>query len=114
IRIEMPAGLEEIVPAELSTRREEVPEMIELLAASDPDSTGFLPCEQPAAGLRILLAEDSQFNQLLVSAYLKQTEWTLEIAADGQAAVDKFTSGRFDLVLMDVQMPVIDGYTATR
>jgi CheY-like chemotaxis protein len=102
------------IPGKGSTFSFSIPFEIAAERAVRPDSTGFLPCEQPAAGLRILLAEDSKFNQLLVSAYLKQTGWTLEIAADGQAAVDKFTSGRFDLVLMDVQMPVIDGYTATR
>jgi signal transduction histidine kinase/FixJ family two-component response regulator len=102
------------IPGKGSTFSFSIPFEMEAELALRPDSTGRLPCEQPTAGLRILLAEDSKDNQLLISAYLKQTGWTLEIAADGQAAVDKFTSGRFDLVLMDAQMPVMDGYTATR
>jgi CheY-like chemotaxis protein len=63
---------------------------------------------------RILLVEDSKDNQLLITAYLKESEYQIEIAEDGQAAVDKFTSGVFDLVLMDVNMPVMNGYAATR
>jgi signal transduction histidine kinase/HPt (histidine-containing phosphotransfer) domain-containing protein len=65
-------------------------------------------------GLKILLAEDSEENQLLIMAYLKDTARSLKIAADGKAAVEMFTSGTFDLVLMDVQMPVMDGHSATR
>jgi CheY-like chemotaxis protein/HPt (histidine-containing phosphotransfer) domain-containing protein len=63
---------------------------------------------------RILLAEDSRDNQLLILAYLQGTSYQIEVAEDGKAATEKFTSGAFDLVLMDVQMPVMDGYTATR
>ncbi len=73
-----------------------------------------LPDKPPAASLHILLAEDSPDNQLLISAYLKNTGITLEIAGDGQVAVDKFIAGSFDLVVMDVQMPVMDGFTAAR
>jgi CheY-like chemotaxis protein/two-component sensor histidine kinase/HPt (histidine-containing phosphotransfer) domain-containing protein len=62
--------------------------------------------------LRILLAEDSPDNRMLVQAYLKNSPYDLEMAENGEAAVRKFTSGRYDLVLMDVQMPVMDGYTA--
>lgn len=64
--------------------------------------------------LKILLVEDLRDNQLLIKAYLKKTNHSLEIADNGQIAVDKFFSGDFDLVLMDMQMPVMDGYTATR
>jgi signal transduction histidine kinase len=71
-----------------------------------------LPC--PTTGLSILLAEDSEENQLLIVAYLKPTAPILKIAVDGKSAVDLFTSDDFDLVLMDIQMPVMDGYTATR
>jgi signal transduction histidine kinase/DNA-binding NarL/FixJ family response regulator len=102
------------IPGKGSTFSFSIPLEMEAKLALSTDSTGGQPSEQPVAGLRILLAEDSKDNQLLVSAYLKQTGWTLEIAADGQAAVDKFISGNFDLVLMDVQMPVMDGYAATR
>ena len=64
--------------------------------------------------LRILLAEDSPDNRLLIAAYFKRLPYQVETAEDGKVAVEKFTSGRYDLVLMDIQMPVMDGYTAVR
>ena len=64
--------------------------------------------------LRILLVEDSRPNRLLVQAYLKNTQHQLETAENGEAGVTKFTGGEYDLVLMDMQMPVMDGYAATR
>jgi len=64
--------------------------------------------------LRILLADDSPDNRMLVSAFLKQTPYQLELAVDGLEAVEKFKAGKFDLVLMDIQMPVLDGYGAVR
>jgi PAS domain S-box-containing protein len=69
---------------------------------------------QPAAPMRILLAEDLEDNRAVVRLFLKNEPWVLEMASNGQEAVDKFTSGTYDLVLMDIQMPVLDGYTATR
>ncbi|GAB4372117.1 MAG: hypothetical protein Kow00128_20610 [Deltaproteobacteria bacterium] len=70
----------------------------------------------PAHGapLRILLVDDSEDNRLLVSAFLRKTPHTLDLAENGEIAVEKFRAGRYDLVLMDMQMPVKDGYTATR
>lgn len=65
-------------------------------------------------GLNILLAEDSPDNRLLFQAYLQDTGHRLEIAADGAEAVAKYRAGNYDLVLMDMQMPVVDGYEATR
>jgi CheY-like chemotaxis protein len=62
--------------------------------------------------LRILLADDSADNRLLISAYLKRTRYQVESVGDGQSAVDKFKTDKFDLVLMDIQMPVLDGYAA--
>ena len=64
--------------------------------------------------LRILLAEDSPDNRTLILAYLKQTPHSIEVAENGSIAVEKWKAQRFDLVLMDVQMPVMDGYAATR
>jgi two-component system, sensor histidine kinase and response regulator len=63
--------------------------------------------------LTILLVEDNADNRLLVQAFLKKTPYQLDIAENGEIAVEKFKSSEYDLVLMDVQMPVMDGYTAT-
>jgi CheY-like chemotaxis protein len=63
--------------------------------------------------VRILLAEDSDDNVTLVRAYLKDTGYQLEIAQNGEEAVRAFSEGHFDLILMDMQMPVLDGYCAT-
>jgi PAS domain S-box-containing protein len=64
--------------------------------------------------MKILLAEDSPDNRMLIEAYVKNSPYTVDMAENGQIAVDKFTDGRYDLVLMDVHMPVMDGYTAVR
>jgi PAS domain S-box-containing protein len=64
--------------------------------------------------LEILLVEDSKDNQLLIQAYLKGLPHTLTFAENGIKAVEAFKTKKFDLVLMDVQMPVMDGHTATR
>ncbi len=64
--------------------------------------------------LKILLAEDSPDNRQLIQAYLKNLPHQLEIAENGQLAVAKFVMDKYDVVLMDVQMPVMDGYTAVR
>ncbi len=63
--------------------------------------------------LRILLAEDYKSNQVIIQSFLRKTQYQLDIVEDGAAAVLKFKSGTYDLVLMDVQMPGMDGYTAT-
>jgi PAS domain S-box-containing protein len=64
--------------------------------------------------LRILLADDSPDNRMLIDAYMKRTPYTVEHAADGLIAVEKVRANHYDLVLMDIQMPVMDGYTAVR
>lgn len=64
--------------------------------------------------LRILLVEDSADNRLLIQSYLKKTPYQIDLAENGQIGVEKFKSGNYDLVLMDIQMPVMDGYAATR
>jgi PAS domain S-box-containing protein len=63
--------------------------------------------------LQILMADDSDDNRALIRAYLKKTPYLLVEAEDGQQAIDKFVAGNFDLVLMDIQMPNVDGYEAT-
>ncbi|MBF0177947.1 MAG: response regulator [Magnetococcales bacterium] len=64
--------------------------------------------------LSILLADDAEDNLILIKAFLASTPHRLDMAAHGEEAVQKFCSQAYDLVLMDIQMPVKDGYAATR
>jgi PAS domain S-box-containing protein len=68
----------------------------------------------PLPALHILLAEDSPDNCTIALAYLDDTLCTVDLAETGAIALQMFTAGRYDLVLMDRQMPVMDGLTATR
>jgi CheY-like chemotaxis protein len=65
-------------------------------------------------GLRILLAEDNAVNQKLALRLLERMGHRAEVVEDGRAAVAAVEAGTFDLVLMDVQMPEMDGLEATR
>ena len=76
-----------------------------------PAGTGF---NAPLPALRILLAEDSPDNCTITMAYLEDTPYRVEIAENGAIAFEKFIAGHYDLVLMDRQMPIMDGLTATR
>lgn len=67
-----------------------------------------------ARSFNLLLVEDSADNRLIIQAYFKRASDHIDIAENGAIAVEKFKAGKYDLVLMDVQMPVMDGYTATR
>jgi PAS domain S-box-containing protein len=62
----------------------------------------------------VLLCEDSQDNAYLLQAYLEGSDYQIEHVSDGKAGVDRFKKQTFDMVLMDMQMPVLDGYAATR
>jgi CheY-like chemotaxis protein/HPt (histidine-containing phosphotransfer) domain-containing protein len=70
--------------------------------------------ELPLPALRILLAEDSPDNCIITMAYLEDTPYRVEIAETGAIACKMFELGHYDLVLMDRQMPVMDGLTETR
>jgi len=63
---------------------------------------------------RILVAEDSEDNRLLIEAYLRASPYQLTFEEDGRAVLSRFAISEFDLILMDVQMPEMDGLTATR
>jgi signal transduction histidine kinase/ligand-binding sensor domain-containing protein/DNA-binding NarL/FixJ family response regulator len=64
--------------------------------------------------LRILVVEDSAMNQMLIEAYLKDTPHDVAVVATGEIAVDEWRRGRFDVVLMDINLPGMDGYEAAR
>ncbi|WP_193771348.1 response regulator [Candidatus Magnetaquicoccus inordinatus] len=77
-------------------------------------STPALPTQTAIEPKRILLVDDSEDNRLLISAYLKESEFILQTVENGAEALEQLNKNPFDLVLMDVQMPVMDGYAATR
>jgi PAS domain S-box-containing protein len=65
-------------------------------------------------GACILLAEDNRINQALARTLLEKRGWTVQTAANGEEAVAAWRQGGIDLILMDVQMPEVDGFQATR
>jgi PAS domain S-box-containing protein len=67
-----------------------------------------------ASGLKVLLVEDNVVNQKVVLAMLTRMGLAVTVAGDGQKALEAFADGGVDLVLMDIQMPVMDGFEATR
>lgn len=75
-------------------------------------SAAFSADKLPAA--RLLLVDDSDDNRMIIKAFLKAAPITVETAVNGEEAVAKFTAGRHDLIFMDMQMPVMDGYEATK
>ena len=83
-------------------------------AAGAADSTVNSDAFAGMRPLRILLADDSRDNRLLVQAYFKKTPYILDEVEDGAAAVAKLAAGVYELVLMDIAMPIMDGYSATR
>ena len=70
--------------------------------------------EAPLPALRILMAEDSPDNCTIALAYLEDTPYLVDVAETGVIACEMFIAGSYDLVLMDRQMPAMDGLTATR
>jgi PAS domain S-box-containing protein len=68
--------------------------------------------QEPAP--RVLIVDDLEDNVMLLEVYLKDCGFELEVAENGQVAVEKVMAHRPDLVLMDLQMPVMDGFEATR
>jgi DNA-binding response OmpR family regulator len=92
---------------------------VDLPCEHDPDPTSRealterSQAPEPEA-LRILVAEDSEDNRLVLGAYLSQTPHEVTMVENGELAVARFKAEPFDLVLMDMQMPVMDGYAATR
>ena len=64
--------------------------------------------------LRVLAAEDNETNRLVLRTVLNALGVVPEIVDNGQRAVDAWEAGAFDLILMDIQMPVLDGVAATR
>ncbi|POY35832.1 hypothetical protein C3K47_13860 [Solitalea longa] len=70
--------------------------------------------ENSLADLKVLLVEDQPINQFLAVSILHSWKIMVEVAANGQLAIEKLNSVNYDLILMDIQMPVLDGLSATK
>lgn len=83
-------------------------------AAPEPQVTAPVASSTVISQPRILLAEDNNYNQALARIILQRAGYEVDIAPDGEAAVDMTQHGRYQLVLMDVHMPKLDGFEATK
>jgi signal transduction histidine kinase len=72
------------------------------------------PRELPRFGLRALVAEDNRFNQVVVENLLRRVGVTVDVAENGAVALEMLDQTHYDVVFMDVRMPVMNGYEATR
>jgi signal transduction histidine kinase/CheY-like chemotaxis protein len=108
IEVESKAGTGTVfyvtIPYTISTRQ-----IIDHLVVAESPSSGA-----SASNVKVLVTEDNEFNQSLISHIFKSWDLPFEIANNGLEAIEKLKVNKYDLVLMDIQMPVMDGYTAAR
>lgn len=67
----------------------------------------------PLQNKKVLVVEDSPDNQVLAQLYLSKSGASVQFADNGEEGVSKATDEKFDVILMDIQMPIMDGYSAT-
>ncbi len=100
-------------PVRQKTLLEAIRAVAESREDGDDDEPAEETAEAPPEQVQALLAEDNPDNQRLAVHLLNKAGHTVVVAANGREAVDAFAARRFDVILMDVQMPEMDGYEAT-
>jgi PAS domain S-box-containing protein len=99
----------------ITIRAGELPAPVAMRVMSESSSGNDLPSsDSPLEGIRVLLAEDSLDNRNLMKRILLRSGAEIDFAEDGAEAMTKALQGDYDIVLMDMQMPNVDGYSATR
>ena len=86
------------------------------VAVNRPDDVEVEHASSPPGdrGLHILFADDLPDNRALIEAYMKNVPHRIDFAENGEEAIGKFAVGRYDLVFMDIEMPIVDGYAAVQ
>lgn len=84
---------------------------VEDALAKDCAAAAFTVADRP---LHILIAEDSKVNQVLITQLMQRRNWKSDIAENGLEVLEKLKDKDYDLILMDIQMPEMDGYEATK
>jgi len=79
-----------------------------------PDVDAKLPTPPAGESLKVLVVDDTATNRQILQVFLRKLGFQVDVAADGATAIERFAAGAPDLVLMDVMMPVMDGFEATR
>ncbi len=94
---------------------QEIQEPIEEITviSQAPKNINLKQSIEKLAGHTILLVDDNEINQEIVIGLLENSQIKLDIASNGQEAVDMFEKDKYSLILMDIQMPIMDGYQAT-
>lgn len=95
-------------------RQEEPPEQNVWEQEEQPENSDFTENRTQFPALHILLAEDNDVNQMVVEKWLRRRGWTITTAQNGQEVLEAFEKQPFDLILMDIQMPKMDGMMATK
>jgi len=108
-----PSALHDALADALAATPAAKAEAVELEQAA-PRKAPPPPARTIGGGLRVLLAEDNAVNQKLALRLLERIGLAPDVVGDGRAAVDAIGAGEYDVVLMDVQMPEMDGLEATR
>jgi signal transduction histidine kinase/DNA-binding response OmpR family regulator len=100
-------------PVRLSTLQDRLCEILGASAGAVPPSAGSSP-DQPAAPLRILVAEDNPANQQVALRLLERLGHDADLASTGREVLEQLARSAYDVILMDVQMPEMDGLETTR
>ena len=96
------------------TARVGLPPAAAVPAAAPATNPRLAEIEAGLRGARVLLVEDNETNQLITSTLLRRKGVHVDVAGDGQQALERLDSGTYDAVLMDAQMPILDGIATTR
>jgi two-component system sensor histidine kinase/response regulator len=114
-------GIETVLikPVSASVLFDTLMQPVEYMAPHAPNRAGLDDPQQqallaPVRGASVLLVEDNELNQLVAVELLRDAGFAVDVAANGQQALDAIERSSYDIVLMDMQMPVMDGETATR